>query len=239
MGIDETVPFRRGAPGVIDVAKLAERIAARPATNTGELEGAGTQSAEFAMQLLQFPFRAVFGDPTQGGPEGAGGQPVELRDPVRAGDRDRRPARLDGGHAVSPDGIDPGQIREAMFHPRWAAITRADLWPEAVGTWTPQLPRDTRLLVPADVQVLVVPAAGGVTAVPTKTVIPASRKGDLPDQVMPRPPEPFGAPFDREPGVHLHVAMPDGLTRGDAGAARAENTPAGNPTDCPRCPTGG
>jgi hypothetical protein len=78
VGIDKPVPFRRGAPGVIDVARLAERIAAEPATHTEALEGAGTQSAEFAMQMLQFPFRAVFGDPTQGGPGGGGGPAVDF-----------------------------------------------------------------------------------------------------------------------------------------------------------------
>jgi hypothetical protein len=76
VNIDRKVPFRRGAPGVIDVARLAERIAQEPATHTEALEGPGTQSAEFAMQMLQFPFRAVFGDPTKGGPGGAGGPAV-------------------------------------------------------------------------------------------------------------------------------------------------------------------
>jgi hypothetical protein len=76
IGIDKPVPFRRGAPGVIDVARLAERIAAEAGTRVNDFEGPGTQPAEFAMEMLQFPFRAVFGDPTKGGPHNEGGPAV-------------------------------------------------------------------------------------------------------------------------------------------------------------------
>jgi hypothetical protein len=78
IGIDKAVPFRRGAPGVIDVARLAERIAAESGTRVNDFEGPGTQPAEFAMEMLQFPFRAVFGDPTKGGPHGGGGPAVDF-----------------------------------------------------------------------------------------------------------------------------------------------------------------
>ena len=108
-------PFRRGAPGVIDVAKLAERIAAQPATNTGEFEGAGDAERRVRDGDAPVPVPRRSSAIRPRGPEAPADQPRRLRDPVRAGDRDRRPARLDGGHAVSPDGIDPGQIREAMF----------------------------------------------------------------------------------------------------------------------------
>jgi hypothetical protein len=60
------VPFRRGAPGVIDVKTLTARIAAQPATKVNAFEAAGVQSAELAMQMLQFPFRQVFGDTRPG-----------------------------------------------------------------------------------------------------------------------------------------------------------------------------
>ncbi|MER5755861.1 hypothetical protein [Streptomyces sp. NPDC002088] len=69
-----SVPFRKGAPGVIGVAELARRIAAQPATHVDDFEAAGVQSAEFAMEMLQFPFRQVFGDPELG--TAAGGGPV-------------------------------------------------------------------------------------------------------------------------------------------------------------------
>jgi hypothetical protein len=68
------VPFRRGAPGVIHLAELARRIAAQPATRVDAFGGPGVGPAELAMQLLQFPFRQVFGDPAKG-TVGGGAQP--------------------------------------------------------------------------------------------------------------------------------------------------------------------
>jgi hypothetical protein len=70
--LQATVPFRRGAPGVLHLAELNRRIALQPATRTGDFEGPGVGSAEFAMQMLQFPFRQVFGDQTKGGGEPPG-----------------------------------------------------------------------------------------------------------------------------------------------------------------------
>ena len=54
------VPFRRDAPGVVHIATLAERIAAVADTHVGP----GVDAAELGIQMLQFPFRAVFGDQT-------------------------------------------------------------------------------------------------------------------------------------------------------------------------------
>ena len=75
------VPFRRGAPGVVHVTELARRIAAVPATNTSAFEGPGLASAEFALEMLQFPFRQVFGDPALGG--STGGQTLAFADLFR------------------------------------------------------------------------------------------------------------------------------------------------------------
>jgi hypothetical protein len=52
------VPFRAGSPGVIDMTELRRRMldSAHP-TNMG----VEVDSAEFAIQTLQFPFRQVFG----------------------------------------------------------------------------------------------------------------------------------------------------------------------------------
>lgn len=61
------VPFRRGAPGVVHLAALADRIAAVPATHVGS----GVDAAEFGIQMLQFPWRAVFGDQTLADPDAA------------------------------------------------------------------------------------------------------------------------------------------------------------------------
>jgi hypothetical protein len=75
------VPFRAGAPGVVHVTELARRIAAVPATNTSAFEGPGLASAEFALEMLQFPFRQVFGDPELGG--SPGGHSLQFADLFR------------------------------------------------------------------------------------------------------------------------------------------------------------
>jgi hypothetical protein len=52
------VPFRPGAPGVIDMAVLRDRLRAKaPAA------GPTLDPNEFALQMLRFPYRQVFGDP--------------------------------------------------------------------------------------------------------------------------------------------------------------------------------
>jgi hypothetical protein len=61
------VPFRRGAPGVVHLATLAQRIAEVPATHVGT----GVDAAELGIQMLQFPWRAVFGDQTLADPDAA------------------------------------------------------------------------------------------------------------------------------------------------------------------------
>lgn len=53
------VPFRRGAPGVLHMRALASRM-----TDEADELGDSLDAAEFAMQMLQFPYRAVFGDRT-------------------------------------------------------------------------------------------------------------------------------------------------------------------------------
>jgi hypothetical protein len=52
------VPFRSGAPGVINLVELRNRLAAKAPNSGGTLE-----SNEFALQMLRFPYRQVFGDP--------------------------------------------------------------------------------------------------------------------------------------------------------------------------------
>jgi hypothetical protein len=55
------VPFRAGATGVVDIQELERRLA----TRTGSGAADGLTSAEYALQLIQFPFRQVFGDPRE------------------------------------------------------------------------------------------------------------------------------------------------------------------------------
>ncbi len=52
------VPFRSGAPGVINVTELRKRLAAKAPNSGGTLE-----PNEYALQMLRFPYRQVFGDP--------------------------------------------------------------------------------------------------------------------------------------------------------------------------------
>ena len=53
------VPFRRGAPGVIDLTTLRQRLIDKPQVGAG----GAMESRDFALQLLRFPYRQVFGDP--------------------------------------------------------------------------------------------------------------------------------------------------------------------------------
>jgi hypothetical protein len=55
------VSFRPGAPGVLNLRKTGEDflgIAATKMNADGKLD-----SAEFALQMIRFPYRQVFGDP--------------------------------------------------------------------------------------------------------------------------------------------------------------------------------
>lgn len=69
------VPFRPGAPGVVHLGALARALIAREPSLGPTLD-----AAEFAMQMLQFPFRAVFGDRTLSG--GAPSDPAALFRPT-------------------------------------------------------------------------------------------------------------------------------------------------------------
>lgn len=53
------VPFRSGAPGVINLKKLRDRLEAKD--EVGSVDG--MEPRDFALQMLRFPYRQVFGDP--------------------------------------------------------------------------------------------------------------------------------------------------------------------------------
>ena len=57
-----------------------------------------------------------------------------------------------------PSRFDPDIIRKALISPRWAGQVRLDASPAAIARWDKTLVRDTRVLVPIDVQALYVPA---------------------------------------------------------------------------------
>lgn len=125
----------------------------------------------------------------------------------------------------------PAEIERALELPEFAVLARTGLDLAQAATWDPALPRDARLLVPVDVQALVAAPDADHKIVATETIIAAQDAGAAP--VPPSPPAPFGEPSERAVGVHLHWAMPDGLTRGDAGAVRATPVAAGNPMGLP------
>lgn len=52
------VPFRKNAPGVINIAELRKRLATKAPNSGGSLE-----PNEYALEMLRFPYRQVFGDP--------------------------------------------------------------------------------------------------------------------------------------------------------------------------------
>jgi hypothetical protein len=78
------VPRRLGSPGILHVKKLGERMTAVSATQISIASVLGLTSAGFAMEMLQFPFRQVFGP---------GGQMLA--------------ATADGGGAEEPDAFRP------------------------------------------------------------------------------------------------------------------------------------
>jgi hypothetical protein len=58
------VTFRRGSPGVLDMKRTGASLAAAAGTNLG----GAVDGAKFALEMIRFPYRQVFGDPAQGGP---------------------------------------------------------------------------------------------------------------------------------------------------------------------------
>lgn len=60
-GAPEDVPFRAGASGVVDIQALERRLAQRVGSGAED----GLNSAEYALQLVRFPYRQVFGDVTR------------------------------------------------------------------------------------------------------------------------------------------------------------------------------
>jgi hypothetical protein len=70
-GKDRTVnvPFRKGAPGVINLHELAEKLRTQSGTNINA--DSKIDAAEFAMEMLRFPIRQVFGDTSVGADQDA------------------------------------------------------------------------------------------------------------------------------------------------------------------------
>jgi hypothetical protein len=73
------VPFRKGSPGVVNVRKLYENL--RGQSGTQMTSDSNVHPAEYAMQMLRFPIRQVFGDQTS--PHNNSHQPVVQYDAFR------------------------------------------------------------------------------------------------------------------------------------------------------------
>src|SRR5439155_11470009 len=107
----------------------------------------------------------------------------------------------------------------------FAAAVAHGLDPRAAVTWHPELPRTPRVLVPIQVDALVVRTIGGVWA-DCRMRDPDPNSEALIDAGSLLPP-PF-AELDaaRPRGVYLHWALPDALTRGVGSAPPDDSTPA-------------
>ena len=218
------VPFRRDSAGVIHMRKLRDRIAAVPATHVGGSSGLSVDANEFALEMLRFPFRQVFGDPANepSQPLGDVFRPrvsfALLEQRFRCGD----PAMSRPDEQATMSAVDPGEL---VFNARWAAATKLDLDASTIATWDRGLPRDTRLLVPIDVQALFVPEGGDEPMVRLPSALNAA------DGQGPGFPAPFTAGTPRPAGVHLQWAAPDALLRG-----RLDVTPDRNRLALPALP---
>ncbi|HZC61431.1 MAG TPA: hypothetical protein VE464_07310, partial [Streptosporangiaceae bacterium] len=115
-------------------------------------------------------------------------------------------------------GYDPGLVAKVAGTQRWSVLARTDLTTGEIGTWDPALLRDQRLLVPIDVQALVAAADG---TEPVVRMLSALRAG----AGQPAFPAPFDPGAPREPGVHLHWALPDALMRGRIGQLPGDADP--------------
>ncbi|NUZ08355.1 hypothetical protein [Piscinibacter koreensis] len=116
-------------------------------------------------------------------------------------------------------------IREAVRGKRFLAADRTALDVAEIATWDRYLLRESRLLVPMDVQALYVPPGDAEPMVRLPMLV-ANVDGAPVSDPEAGLPDPFDPGLPRPPGVHLHWAMPDALLRGslaerpDAGTNR-------------------
>ena len=117
----------------------------------------------------------------------------------------KKPPGAGRAAAINDNASDAGAVRELLRSKRFLAADRAAMTVADIASWDDALLRDHRLLVPLDVQALVVPAAGGEAMVRLPLRVADAEQGL---------PPPFTPGTPRASGVHLHWAMPDALLRG-------------------------
>jgi hypothetical protein len=105
--------------------------------------------------------------------------------------------------------FDPQTVRAAMVSPRWTGLVRLDVPPAALTQWDPGLLRESRVIVPVDVQALYVPAGDATQYVRLPYAL-TTADGEPPESM----PDPFADGITRPSGVYLHWAPPDSLLRG-------------------------
>lgn len=106
---------------------------------------------------------------------------------------------------------DPDRMTKAQTTARYSVLARTDLDVPSLGTWDPGLLREPRVLVPVDVQALVV--ADGATEPAVLLPGPLS-PGSPADASSIDGPAAFAPGNPRPAGVHLSWVPPDALLRG-------------------------
>jgi hypothetical protein len=118
------------------------------------------------------------------------------------------PAGAAAAAAAGPVRVPVSEVTTQAF----TTAARTGVATAALATWDPGLPKCVRVLVPVQLEVLVVPSDAAVPAVPVLPQLadPATSGGDI-TAAMP-PVSPFSPQANRPPGVYLHWSAPDGVT---------------------------
>lgn len=105
-----------------------------------------------------------------------------------------------------------------------ALLAAHGLTDRTIKTWNPTLPRDPRVMAPVVVDALVVRQADAKWANTSMRRTPAAANGTVPAKDL--LPKPFTLREARPPGVYLHWALPEALTRGSLTAGAGASFPA-------------
>lgn len=110
--------------------------------------------------------------------------------------------------AAEPVRIPVSEVTTQVF----TTAARTGTASAALATWDAGLARCVRVLVPVQLEALVVPPDAAVPSVPVLPQLadPATSGGDITAAMPPVPP--FSPQANRPPGVYLHWAAPDGVT---------------------------
>ncbi len=159
----------------------------------------------------------------------------------------RRLDLRDGDDTVTAPPRQPGQPRlpdppqqssptpvplEQTLSPGFSQQVRSGTSPDALATWDPNLPRPPRVLVPIDVQALVVPPGDQTAYVEVLPPLPdpaPQPPADGTPPTLPAPVPPFEPGQQRAVGVYLHWAAPDALTRAGERTPGADGSPGVDP----------